>query len=267
MKVEHFLQATSLEEAYTLLQSKKDNYVIAGGAWMKLSLKKADTLIALDHLPLGGVIDHPTFLEIGSMATLRYLELNPLVKDLGCGVLQKAIQSIMGVTIRNIATIGGSVVSKFGFSDLIPVLLLFDTTLVFYKHGEISLNAYLESHVVSRDILVSLRVKKTPGSYFFKKVKTTALDFAILNIAIAKTKNGFQIVVGSRPGGALFAEKTMAFVNSEKNMTVDVIENAARMASEEISVSSNVRSSEEYRKQLIYVYVKRGLKEVTKDEN
>ncbi len=267
MKVEHFYQATSLEEAYALLIESKDNHIVAGGAWMKLSLKKANTLIALDNLWLDQINESTHFIEVGAMTSLRAMEKHPLIAKLGNGTLQKAISSIMGVSIRNIATIGGSVISKFGFSDLIPVLLSLDTSLVFHQHGEISLSAFLESNTIQNDILITVKIKKKPGSFYFKKVATTALDFAILNIQVAKSDDGYQIIVGSRPGGAIFAHEAMNYINARTIITKEVIQETAKIVKETVSFSSNGRASDEYRRELAFVYTSRGLKEVSKLEN
>lgn len=262
MNVKQYTVAKSLEEAYQLLQENKDHYILGGGAWMKLSLKHVDTLISLDDCGLNTIQEHPDFVEIGALTTLRELETNPLILSLGNGVLSQAAKSIMGVTVRNIATIGGSVVSKFGFSDLIPVLLALDASLVFYHHGEIGLKAFVESKTIGRDILVSVKIPKKAVRAYFKKVATTALDFAILSIAISQSDSGTKILIGSRPGIAAFAEEAMSLIDA-KGFSPEFIEEAAKKASEEVHFTSNQRGSEEYRRQLAYVYTKRGLKEVS----
>lgn len=267
MKVQTYLNAQTLEEAYQVLQDSLENSILGGGAWMKLSTKKCNTLINLDSLGLSGIKELDGFIEIKSMTTLREIETSDLIGSLGGGVLSNAIVQIMGITIRNIATIGGSVVSKFGFSDIIPVLLVLDTKLVFFKHGEISLKTYLESKIVQKDILLSVLIKKCKEKVFFKKVKTTALDFAILNVCVGKTSEGFKIAIGSRPGLAELAQGSMEYLNKCTKITSDEIEKAAEKASQEIHFSSNQRAQAEYREQLAKVYVSRGLKEVLKLEN
>jgi len=262
MKVKTYLKASSIDEAYQVLQESTENAILGGGAWMKLSTKKVNTLISLDELDLKGIEEQDGFIRIKSMTTLREIETSPLIQAIGGGVITNSLSQIMGVTIRNIATIGGSIVSKFGFSDLIPVLLVLDTKLVFHKHGEISLKAYLESKIVGRDILVEVLIKKCDSLVFFKKVKTTALDFAILNICVGKTQEGFKIAVGSRPGLAELAIQSMSYLNGCHTVGEEEIAKAALMVVEEIHFSSNQRAQKEYREQLAEVYVRRGLKEV-----
>ncbi|MBU0996533.1 MAG: FAD binding domain-containing protein [Firmicutes bacterium] len=262
MKVNTYMLATSLEEAYLTLQETTENAILGGGAWMKLSTKKVNTLISLDNLGLNGIKEIDGWISIKSMTTLREIETSPLIQSIGKGVLSSCINQIMGVTIRNIATIGGSIVSKFGFSDLIPVLLVLNTRLVFHKHGEISLKSFLESKIVGRDILTEVLIKKCNSPVFFKKVKTTALDFAILNICVSKTEEGFKIALGSRPGLAELAVQSMNYLNQLNTVSENEINQAASMVVKEIHFSSNQRAQKEYREQLAEVYVRRGLKEV-----
>jgi CO/xanthine dehydrogenase FAD-binding subunit len=262
MKISHYLKATSLEEAYTTLQSNLQSQIIAGGAWMKLSVKKLDTLISLDDLHLDEIKEEDDCIVIGSMVTLHQLESSSLVSSISGGIINNALEQIMGIALRNIATIGGSIVSKFGFSDILPVLMLFNPTLVFYKYGQILLNDYLTSTDIKRDILISIKIAKSSYPCYFKKVKITALDFAILNIAISKQNEKYLIVIGSRPGNAIFATSAMNLVNSKKTVTPELIEEVAITCSNECSFSSNVRATKEYRKHLAYVYTKRGIREV-----
>jgi CO/xanthine dehydrogenase FAD-binding subunit len=262
MKINHYLKATSLEEAYTALQSNLQSQIIAGGAWMKLSIKKLDTLISLDDLHLDKIIEEKDYILIGSMVTLHQMESSLLILSISGGIINQALEQIMGIALRNIATIGGSIVPKFGFSDLIPVLMLLNPTLVFYKHGEILLNDYLASSDIKRDILVSIKISKSSYPCFFKKVKITALDFAILSIAISKQSGKYLIVIGSRPGNAVFAINAMNLINSKNTITPELIEEVAMTCSNECSFSSNVRATKEYRKHLAYVYTKRGIMEV-----
>ncbi len=265
--VEKYVRPSTIEEAYALFHQDKKNYVIAGGAWIKLSLKSANTLISLDDLQLNEIKANNKVIEIGSMVTLRDLELNPSIQNLNDGILSKAIHQIMGVGIRNIATVGGSVMGKYAFSDIIPVLLVLNTTLVFYKHGEISLEEFLASPRMERDILLKIKIKAEVGSGFFKKIAITPLDFAILNIAISKNAEGFNICVGSTPYIGSKAIKAMEYINGLRSIKEDNIKTCANLAVEELKFSKNVRSSKEYREELAKVYIKRGLKKVIANEN
>ncbi|NCA97458.1 MAG: FAD-binding protein, partial [Bacteroidia bacterium] len=113
------------------------------------------------------------------------------------------------------------------------------------------------------DILTHILIAKTKGPSYFKKVKTTALDFAILNVAISKIDGKYRIAIGSRPSVAALAIKSMDIVNNATELTKKEIEESA-LASNELLYATTTSASAEYRKTLAKAYVRRGLEEVNK---
>jgi CO/xanthine dehydrogenase FAD-binding subunit len=176
--------------------------------------------------------------------------------------LTDALRHIMGPAVRNIATIGGSVMGRFGFSDVITVLLALDAELNFHQRGKMPMNAFLDKRPFGKDILKTILIPRDVDHTWFHKVSTTRLDFATLNIAISKTRQDIRIVIGSRPQLAVLAEQAMAFLNEKKTIDKDVIDEAADLVCDEIAFSSDTRASAGYRKTLAREYVLRGLKEV-----
>ncbi|MBU1019633.1 MAG: FAD binding domain-containing protein [Firmicutes bacterium] len=264
MRINNYHKAVSLEDAYEVLKKNGQNSIIAGGAWMRLSSKEIETAIDLSNLGLDQIVLADNSIKIGAMATLRDVESSDLVQALGDGILCQAIHKIMGVSIRNLATIGGSVIGKFGFSDIMTPLLVLETTLEFYKKGKISLEDFLESKDREPDILLHIYLKKQDTSGYFYKMTKNSLDFAVVNVAISKTNNQFKIAVGARPSIAHLAQNAMNYLNGEKVINDEVISKAVEIAMQEFKFGTNSRSSEEYRSQIAAVYINRGLNEVNK---
>ena len=92
----------------------------------------------------------------------------------------------------------------------------------------------------------------------------TALDFPIINFAIARVNDNYRIAVGSRPMVASLAHKAMDYLNSLDKIDLEAFRKAAEIASEELSFLDNKDASKEYRLDLTKVYVRRGLEEVSK---
>ena len=261
MNVQSYVMAQSCDEAYNLLQKDPKNKILGGGAWLKISVKEIHNLISLEALNLNGISESEGIIRIGAMTCLHEIELNDVIQTSHSGILNQAISKIMGMNIRNLATIGGSVMGRFSFSDLIPVLLVMDASLVFHHHGRVSIQDFLNDRKYLKDILKYVEIKKSSDSGYFKKVSITALDFSIVNIAMIKGKT-IKIAVGSRPGMAELALKAMAFINQEKTIDEHVIDRTASIAIDELNLGENLRGSKAYRETLVKTYIKRGLRQV-----
>lgn len=260
MKVNEYYRASSLEDAYQKLQASPKNAIVAGGLWMKKMGQSYDSLIDLSKLNLDKISETKDEVVVGSMVTQRDFEDSKIVSFLFAGAPAFAIREVMGVNFRNLATIGGSIMGRYPFSDVITGLLPYDVTLEFYPAQKMSLEEYLNYKGKLNAILVAIHIKKGEGKGFFKKVKTTALDFPIVNIAVAKVNKEYRVVVGARPMVAARSYKAMEYLN---NGGKDFAK-AAELAVEELSFMDNKDASKEYRVDLAKVYVRRGLEEVSK---
>ena len=260
MKVNEYYRASSLEDAYQKLQESPKNAILAGGLWMKKMGQSYDTLIDLSKLELDKISETKDEVVVGSMVTQRDFEDSKIVSFLFAGAPAFAVREVMGVNFRNLATIGGSIMGRYPFSDVITGLLPYDVTLEFYPAQKMSLEEYLNYKGKLNAILVAVHIKKGEGKGFFKKVKTTALDFPIVNIAVAKVNKEYRVVVGARPMVAARSYKAMEYLN---NGGKDFAK-TAELAVEELSFMDNKDASKEYRVDLAKVYVRRGLEEVSK---
>lgn len=255
MKAKSFQRVSSLEEAYKLVKESPRNKIVAGGLWLKKGNADVDTLIDLSLLGLDKIEDKKDYVEVGAMVTQRQFEQSNLVPEMA----RQAVKAIMGPAFRNIATIGGSVYGKFGFSDVVTGLLGYKVDLVFYPENVVSLQEYVKKPGFFNGILTHIRIYKEQLKGFFKKVEITALDYPILNVAVTKGKE-YRVVIGSRPLVALRSEKAEAYLNEGGKD----FEKAAELAAEELKFGDSIATKSEYRKQLALTYVRRGLEEVSK---
>jgi len=259
MNIKHFHKAASLDDAYERVNKSRHHAIIAGGAWMKFSSRELEEAIDLSDLGLDAIEETKNEVIIGSMTTLHAIETSEILQALFNGILPEAAAQIVGVGLRNVLTIGGSIIGKYGFSDLLGPLLCMDAQLNFHQAGKMSLEAFLDAKSSINDVLVSVHIPKQNGKGYFKKVRKTALDFAVLNIAITKTTDQFKIALGSRPARAILAMDAMAVLNGYESLDNKQIENAAKIAADATTFGDNHRASKAYRKELAYVYVRRGL--------
>ena len=255
------VQPTSLEEAYEILTKRKNNVVIGGSAFLRMGKKRIGTGIDLSALNLNLIEESSDYIEIGAMTTLRDLEVNPILNKYFDGVLPKSVRDIIGIQFRNVVTVGGSVFSRYGFSDLIVGLLALETEVELYNGGRMLLEEFLNKNY-EKDILVKLYIKKNNANAVYKCMRNSRSDYPILNMSVSKTDNNFKICVGARPQRATVAYKASEFLSNNELNEENIIK-ASEIASEELVFGSNMRASKEYRKAVCKSLVKNALMEVS----
>lgn len=249
-----------MEEAYKIVED--GGTVIGGGAFLHLGKRNINSAVDISKLGLDFIKETKGFIEIGSAVTLREIEKNDSLNIYFDGILSKTAAVIMGVQIRNMATVGGTLSGKYGFSDLLTSLLSLNTQLTFYKRGKISLEEYLKESI-KNDILIKIKIKKEEVKAEYTNLRNTSTDFSILNAAVSKSSNICRIAVGARPAAAKLAIKAMEYINKE-GINEESAKKAGEIASGELNFGSDIRSSGRYRKELCSVLVKRALLEVEK---
>lgn len=205
--IREYKQPATLEEAWQLNQ-KKANRVIGGMGWMKMQKRMVATAIDLCALGLDTIREEDDCFVLGAMVTLRQIELHPGLSQTYGGAFREAVRHIVGTQFRNCATIGGSIWSRFGFSDPLTLLMALDTDVVLQTKDGLT-TVPLEEFAkmpYNRDILVEIRVKKTPAQVVYKTMRNTETDIPVLAVAVAKTENGYRAAVGARPGKAVPVE-------------------------------------------------------------
>lgn len=257
MKIERYERPISVDQAYSMILD--GGTVIGGGTWLKLSPKKVSIAVDLTLLGLDSVRRTEDGIEIGAMVTLQQLMTEPLVQDYLSGMIPYAIRQIMGVPFRNIATVGGTVAGRYGFSDLITPLLSADAILHFHDRERISLESYLEGPADKKDLLLSIVLPENQGRGAFMTVKKTSNDFPILNAGVVFRDGVYRVAVGARPGTAGLAYEAMALLNE---YGMDKSQMAGVLAAAELKFGSNMRGSKEYREALCKTLVTRCVREV-----
>ncbi len=265
LAIKAIIRPTSLEEAFDLVQDNSCR-ILGGGAFLRLSndltIQKA---VDLESLDLKGITEYEDHFEIGAMTSIRALETHDGLNHYFNHFLSDAVGHIVGVQLRNIATVGGTIYPKYGFSDLITSLLALDTTVVLVDK-EMPLTEFLETPI-KNNIIRCIKISKNNEQTCFKMVRNSKADFAMLNIAVSKSNNCYKISVGARPSVASLAYKAMAYLNSCDVLTEEHIDETAILAMDELSFGDNRLASGFYRKAMCKVMIKRALMEVLDNEN
>lgn len=258
LTIREYKKAATLEEAWQLNQ-KRMNRVLGGMLWLRLTKGNVQTAIDLSGLGLDTIEETESEFRIGAMVTLRQLELHAGFTAYSEGANKEALRHIVGVQFRNLATVGGSVFGRFGFSDVLSLLLVMDSYVELYKGGLIPLTEFAKMKY-DRDILVRIIVKKQQAHFCYQSVRITKTDFPVLTCAAALNENGVQVAVGARPAKA-------ALIKDEEKlaalpMTEEKAKAFADYAAALLPTESNPRGSAQYRTHLIKVLAQRTLLEL-----
>lgn len=250
--IQKYVRAQSLEEAWQLNQRGR-NRVVGGMLWLRLSRGGVGTAIDLSGLGLDKIEETETEFSIGAMATLRQLEQHEGLNAYTGGAVKNALKDIVGVQFRNMATIGGSIWGRFGFSDVLTVFLAMDCCVELYKGGIVPLEQFANMKKDS-DILVRLIVKKTPGKVVYTAMRNQRTDFPVLTCALSSIGGQPKAVIGARPAKAMVIRDENGLMPDGKAFAAYVAQNAP--------TDSNIRGSAAYRTHLVRVLVERAAKEL-----
>ena len=256
--IRNYVVAKSLEEAYELNQ-KKNNVILGGIGWLKMGGRNIQTAIDLSELGLDKIEEDEESFKIGCMCTLRQLEVNESLNSYFNGIIAKSVIHIVGVQFRNCATIGGSIYSRFGFSDILTALLSLETYVELFNGGIIPLTKYRDMPY-DNDILVRIIIKKDNRKAVYLTHRNSATDIPTLAVAISRLDNKWNIVIGARPQKAknVNATEILSEVPTQKE-----IDDVVKYVIENVKFDSNMRGSKEYRQILAKVFINRGISEIT----
>lgn len=260
ISINNYVLATSLEEAYENLIKNRNNNILGGTSFLRMSNKKIHTAIDLSNLDLNYITETDTSIEIGAMTNLRTLETSSIINNHFNGILAKCVSHIVGVQLRNNVTIGASIFSKFGFSDLISALLVLDVDIHLFNKGVIKLKDFLEEKP-ERDILVKIVIHKKDIKCTYLCLRNAHSDFPILNVALSVENNNWLISVGARPQCGSIATKASNYLSTHE-INDDTIDKTSIIASDELIFGTNTRASKEYRQHICKILIQRGIKEV-----
>ncbi len=258
--IKNYIRASSLQEAYDLNQSKQ-NRIIGGMLWIKMASSNVNTIIDLSGLGLDSITETDTEFSIGAMVTLRQLEMHQGLNNYTNNAIKNSVHDIVGVQFRNMATVGGSIFGRFGFSDVLTMFLTLDCDVELYKGGIIPLNKFSQMDR-DNDILVRLIVKKTPGKFVYTSMRNTKTDFPVIACGVSCINGQYRFSIGARPGRALLLTDEKGILSN--GLTKQSAESMAEWVSENIPTQSNIRGSAQYRTHLIKVLTKRSLLELEK---
>ncbi len=272
-----YFTAKTIEEAVSFLSEYGGQAkVIAGGTDLLVGIKlgtiKPDYLINIKTIEeIDGQEESKDGFRIGAGCTFHQLETSPLVKD-RFEALHEAAQSVSSIQIKNMGTIGGNLCNASPASDCAPALLVLGARIKIRKLGaerEMPLEDFFvgpgETVLSEDEILTGIELPLFSNGIgsAFRKISRVSADLAKINAAVFIERNGdlckeCRIALGSVAKTPLRTKEAESMLQEER-FGQSLVEMVAQKASEEISPITDLRSTEEYRREVAKVIIRTAL--------
>ncbi len=276
-----YQRASTVSEAISLLQQHgEDAKIVAGGhslvPTMKLRLATPGTLIDIGGISeLKYINDKGDHLAIGAGATHWMIESSDLIQKKAPGLSQAAAQ-VGDVQVRNRGTIGGVLAHSDPQADYPGVVLALDATLVVQgSSGErtIAVSDYFtglwETALGDDELLTEVRIPtdSANANSCYLKFPQPASRYPYVGCAVAMDSSAgscSDVRVGfSGVGETAFRDSGIEDALRGNTLNESAIASASAKAADGRSVLSDVFVSEEYRRAMAQVYVKRALTQLS----
>ena len=252
--------------------------IIAGGT--DLFVQKPDEILKTEHFFIAdnkkfkGITIKDNICEIGSATTVSELGESDILKNI-FPKIKKYFNLISSEQIRNMATVAGNFVNASPIGDLSIFFIALNAKLyistkdnkqriIYLKHF---FKDYKKVDLNNGEIIEKLSFKIPTNNHHFnfeKVSKRTHLDIASVNSAIFLKLEKELIIEAHISAGGLAAipkylEKASKFLLNKK-INTENIEEAAKIATDEVNPISDIRGGKEYKllllRQLIVAHFK-----------
>jgi carbon-monoxide dehydrogenase medium subunit len=214
-------------------------------------------------------------LKIGALTTHRAIEKSPVIKK-KFGVLAEMERRLASIQTRNWGTIGGNLCHGDPAGDPAPVLIALKATLTTTSLKgkrnmpveDFSLD-YFETALQPGELLTEIQVPPpSPRSgTAYTKFNIIESDLATVSAAVSVTLaagdgvcQDARVALGASAPAPMRAKKAEAVLKGKK-ITDALLKEAGEAASAEAEPISDIQASEEYRRELVKILVRRVAKE------
>jgi aerobic carbon-monoxide dehydrogenase medium subunit len=268
---------STLQEAIDLLVSLGEEAKILSGGhslipMMKLRFASPETLVDINGIPgLDYIKEEGNTLMIGALTREVEIEHSELLKK-HFPIFADVTKLIADPQVRNMSTIGGNLAHGDAANDHPAVMLALNATVIATgPNGVRSIPiddfffGFYMTALQHGDILTEIQIPMPPkgtGSAYHKMERKVG-DYATAGCAVQVTvdDNGVCTAAGigltNVSAVSLRASRSEAALIGHKLSDEEVIAEAAKYAAEDCSPSSDLRGSEEYKRHLVSVLVKR----------
>src|SRR2546430_7698828 len=270
-----YKRANTLDEALSLLAQNEDAKILAGGhsliPAMNLRLMQPPLLIDIGRIKdLAYIREEDNQIRIGAATTHYQIESSELLKKI-CPLLPECAGHIGDVQVRNKGTIGGSVAHSDPAGDWPAAVIALNAELVMAsKNGERSINVddffldLMTTALEPGEILRELRINKSSGrtGQAYVKMHHPASGFAVVGVAANLTLDDSGACQKASIGITGISSKAYRATAVESALNGGALDepataNASAHATDGVDVNGDLFASEDYRRHLAAVFMRR----------
>ncbi len=276
-----YINAASIEQVTQILAQKGPAArIVAGGTDLILELERGtragiETMIDISRIPgLDRIrLDEDGAIHLGALVTHNHCAASKLLREKAYP-LARAAWEVGAPQIRNRGTVAGNLITASPANDTITPLMAMNASVTLQSVRGVRQVKLVDFYTGVRktvlqpdEMLVEISFQgltaKQKGT-FVKVALRRAQAISIINLAIVLTLNSATIQQASITLGAVaptivHAAEAEAYLEG-KELSEEVIAQAAELAKNAAKPIDDIRSSADYRREMVRVFTMRGLK-------
>lgn len=276
-----YINAASIEQVTHILAEKGPSArIVAGGTDLILELERGaragiETIIDISRIPgLDRIsLDEDGVIHLGALVTHNHCAASKLIREKAYP-LARAAWEVGAPQIRNRGTVAGNLITASPANDTITPLMALDASVTLQSARgarQVKLRDFytgVRKTVLQPDeMLVEISFKGLDASQkgtFVKVALRRAQAISVINIGIVLTLDSATvkkaaITLGAVAPTIIHAAEAEAYL-AGKELSDEVIARAAELARDAAKPIDDIRSSADYRREMVRVFTMRGLK-------
>ena len=274
MKEFEYIKPDSIKETISILSQFGEKAQILNGGTdliveMRDKISQPEYVVDIKAIPQLNRITYnkQDGLNIGATVTLNEIS-NSKVVQTHYPILVKACKTVGSYQVRNRATLVGNICNASPAADTAPPLLVLDAKVnIIGPTGEkivpinqfftgVKKNILKKGEIVTSITIPPIKDKRT--GVYLKQGRKKEVDLATVGVAVLCVRDEVRIALGAVAPVPVRAFKTEELLKG-KIIDEPLLEKAGKSALTEVSPISDVRSSQEYREEIIKVLVRRAI--------
>jgi len=274
LKEFEYLKPDSIKETISILSQFGEKAQILNGGTdliveMRDKIAQPEYLVDIKAIPqLNRIIySKQDGLNIGATVALNEIS-NSKVVQTHYPILVKACKTVSSYQVRNRATLVGNICNASPAADTAPSLLVLEAKVnIIGPTGEkiVPINQFftgVKKNILKKgEIVTSITIPPIKGKWagvYLKQGRKKEVDLATVGVAVVCIRDEIRIALGAVAPTPIRAFKTEELLKG-KTIDVPLLEKAGESALTEVSPISDIRSSQEYREEIIKVLVRRAV--------